>query len=89
MFFKDIKFKNLFQKHIFSPLGTTAIFFTYGLISLLVLVGFVFVNFYRPEVGFTADLPPEEDPHQVIFFYKSLHTIQVGICLLGTRPMLL
>ncbi|KAF2359440.1 Major facilitator superfamily associated domain [Trinorchestia longiramus] len=45
--------------------GTTKVFFGYGLLSLLVLGVFVFVNFYRREGGFQPDLPPEEDPHQM------------------------
>lgn len=45
--------------------GTTATFRAYGLICLVVLGGFVFINFYRKDTGFVADLPPTEDPHQV------------------------
>ncbi|XP_018028262.1 major facilitator superfamily domain-containing protein 6 isoform X2 [Hyalella azteca] len=45
--------------------GTTKVFFGYGLLSLLVLGVFVFVNFYRREGGFQPDVPPEEDPRQM------------------------
>ena len=33
--------------------------------SLFVLGAFVFINFYRKEVGFQPDLPPELDPRQM------------------------
>ena len=45
--------------------GTSAVFFGYGILSLIVLAVFVFINFYRREGGFQPDLPPEEDPHQM------------------------
>ncbi|XP_076242019.1 major facilitator superfamily domain-containing protein 6 jef isoform X2 [Calliopsis andreniformis] len=45
--------------------GTTATFRAYGLCCLLVLGGFVFINFYRKDTGFVSDLPQTEDPHQV------------------------
>lgn len=45
--------------------GTSAVFFAYGMFSLLILGVFVFVNFYRRDGGFQPDLPPEEDPHQM------------------------
>ncbi|XP_012143977.1 major facilitator superfamily domain-containing protein 6 jef [Megachile rotundata] len=45
--------------------GTTATFRAYGLICLVVLGGFIFINFYRKDTGFVSDLPQTEDPHQV------------------------
>lgn len=50
-----------------SYFGTTATFRGYGLICLMVLAGFIFINFYRKDTGFVSDLPVTEDPHQVIF----------------------
>lgn len=40
-------------------------FRSYGIISLLILGAFIFINFYRKDVGFQPDLPPEEDPHEM------------------------
>ena len=40
-------------------------FRAYGFVCLLVLGGFIFINFYRVDTGFVSDLPPTEDPHQV------------------------
>ncbi|XP_033341634.1 major facilitator superfamily domain-containing protein 6 jef isoform X1 [Megalopta genalis] len=45
--------------------GTTATFRAYGLSCVVVLGGFVFINFYRKDTGFVSDLPQTEDPHQV------------------------
>ncbi|XP_011861274.1 PREDICTED: major facilitator superfamily domain-containing protein 6 isoform X2 [Vollenhovia emeryi] len=45
--------------------GTTATFRAYGLICLIVLAVFVFINFYRKDTGFVSELPQTEDPHQV------------------------
>ncbi|XP_076651289.1 major facilitator superfamily domain-containing protein 6 jef isoform X2 [Halictus rubicundus] len=45
--------------------GTTATFRVYGLCCLVVLAGFIFINFYRKDTGFVSDLPQTEDPHQV------------------------
>ncbi|XP_076295280.1 major facilitator superfamily domain-containing protein 6 jef isoform X2 [Lasioglossum baleicum] len=45
--------------------GTTATFRAYGLCCLVVLGGFIFINFYRKDTGFVSDLPQTEDPHQV------------------------
>ncbi|RZB40361.1 major facilitator superfamily domain-containing protein 6 [Asbolus verrucosus] len=45
--------------------GSTATFRGYGLICLLVLGAFVFINFYRVDQGFISDLPQTEDPRQV------------------------
>ncbi|XP_017889628.1 major facilitator superfamily domain-containing protein 6 isoform X2 [Ceratina calcarata] len=45
--------------------GTTATFRAYGLICLVVLGAFVFINFYRKDTGFVSELPQTEDPHQV------------------------
>ncbi|XP_031777363.1 major facilitator superfamily domain-containing protein 6 isoform X2 [Nasonia vitripennis] len=45
--------------------GTTATFRAYGLICLIVLAVFIFINFYRKDTGFVSDLPQTEDPHQV------------------------
>lgn len=45
--------------------GTTATFRTYGLICIVVLAVFVFINFYRKDTGFVSELPQTEDPHQV------------------------
>lgn len=40
-------------------------FRSYGVISLIILGAFIFINFYRKDVGFQPDLPPEEDPHEM------------------------
>ncbi|XP_023247454.1 major facilitator superfamily domain-containing protein 6 isoform X2 [Copidosoma floridanum] len=45
--------------------GTTVTFRAYGVLCLVVLVAFIFINFYRKETGFISDLPQSEDPHQV------------------------
>ncbi|KAG7190592.1 hypothetical protein KM043_006682 [Ampulex compressa] len=45
--------------------GTTTTFRAYGLICIVVLAAFVFINFYRKDTGFVSDLPQTEDPHQV------------------------
>lgn len=48
-----------------SSFGSTATFRGYGLICLLVLGAFIFINFYRVDQGFVSDLPQTEDPRQV------------------------
>lgn len=50
---------------IFWIAGTTATFRGYGLLCAVVLAAFIFINFYRKDTGFVADLPQTEDPHQV------------------------
>ncbi|XP_045613661.1 major facilitator superfamily domain-containing protein 6 [Procambarus clarkii] len=45
--------------------GTPVVFRAYGVVSLIVLAAFIFINFYRKDVGFQPDLPPEEDPHEM------------------------
>ncbi|XP_063878953.1 major facilitator superfamily domain-containing protein 6-like isoform X1 [Scylla paramamosain] len=45
--------------------GTSVVFRSYGIISLVILGAFIFINFYRKDVGFQPDLPPEEDPHEM------------------------
>lgn len=45
--------------------GTTTTFRAYGLICIIVLAIFVFINFYRKDTGFVSELPQTEDPHQV------------------------
>ncbi|XP_076481223.1 major facilitator superfamily domain-containing protein 6 jef isoform X2 [Bombus vancouverensis nearcticus] len=45
--------------------GTTATFRAYGLICIVVLGAFVFINFYRKDTGFVSELPQTEDPRQV------------------------
>ncbi|KAF7997037.1 hypothetical protein HCN44_005314 [Aphidius gifuensis] len=45
--------------------GSTATFRAYGLLCAVVLAAFIFINFYRKDEGFVADLPQTEDPHQV------------------------
>uniref|UniRef100_A0ABD2W548 Major facilitator superfamily associated domain-containing protein n=1 Tax=Trichogramma kaykai TaxID=54128 RepID=A0ABD2W548_9HYME len=45
--------------------GTTATFRAYGLLCMVVLAVFIFINFYRQDAGFIANLPQTEDPHQV------------------------
>ncbi|XP_076165616.1 major facilitator superfamily domain-containing protein 6 jef isoform X2 [Ptiloglossa arizonensis] len=45
--------------------GTTATFRAYGLLCMVVLGGFVFVNFYKKDTGFVSNLPQTEDPRQV------------------------
>ncbi|KAJ8969651.1 hypothetical protein NQ314_001653 [Rhamnusium bicolor] len=48
-----------------SSFGSTTTFRGYGLICLLVLAAFIFINFYRVDQGFVSDLPQTEDPRQV------------------------
>lgn len=50
---------------LFSETGTTATFRAYGLICIVVLGAFIFINFYRKDTGFVSELPQTEDPHQV------------------------
>jgi hypothetical protein len=46
--------------------GTTAVLRGYGFACLFVLIGFVLINYYRPDQGgFVASLTPADDPHQV------------------------
>ncbi|KAK8729190.1 hypothetical protein OTU49_008670 [Cherax quadricarinatus] len=45
--------------------GTSVVFRSYGVVSLIVLAAFIFINFYRKDVGFQPDLPPEEDPREM------------------------
>lgn len=45
--------------------GTPAVFRGYGVVSLFILGAFIFINFYRKDVGFQHELPPEEDPRQM------------------------
>ncbi|XP_071541704.1 major facilitator superfamily domain-containing protein 6-B isoform X2 [Panulirus ornatus] len=45
--------------------GTAVVFRSYGVVSLVVLGAFIFINFYRKDVGFQPDLPPEEDPREM------------------------
>lgn len=45
--------------------GTAVVFRSYGVVSLIVLGLFIFINFYRKDIGFQPDLPPEEDPRQM------------------------
>lgn len=42
------------------------IFYFLGVICLLVLGAFVFINFYRKDEGFVSDLPDTEDPREVM-----------------------
>ncbi|XP_037773307.1 major facilitator superfamily domain-containing protein 6-A-like [Penaeus monodon] len=48
-----------------SYFGTAVVFRSYGVVSLIVLGLFIFINFYRKDIGFQPDLPPEEDPRQM------------------------
>lgn len=45
--------------------GSKNTFRGYGLICILVLAVFIFINFYRVDQGFVSDLPQTEDPRQV------------------------
>ncbi|XP_030754027.1 major facilitator superfamily domain-containing protein 6 isoform X1 [Sitophilus oryzae] len=45
--------------------GSTATFRGYGLICLVILGAFIFINFYRVDQGFVSDLPQTEDPRDV------------------------
>ncbi|KAG7172105.1 Major facilitator superfamily domain-containing protein 6-like 1, partial [Homarus americanus] len=45
--------------------GTSVVFRAYGVVSLIILAAFIFINFYRRDVGFQPDLPPEEDPREM------------------------
>lgn len=36
-----------------------------GITCIFVLIGFIFINFYRKEEGFVTDIPQTEDPHKV------------------------
>ncbi|XP_054927050.1 major facilitator superfamily domain-containing protein 6 [Dermacentor andersoni] len=46
--------------------GTQITFRGYGFACLLVLVGFVFVNYYRKDRGFVAFRDDEDEPHLVV-----------------------
>ncbi|KAH8024153.1 hypothetical protein HPB51_021774 [Rhipicephalus microplus] len=46
--------------------GTQITFRGYGFACLLVLVGFVFVNYYRKDKGFVAFREDEDEPHLVV-----------------------
>ncbi|CAB0019373.1 unnamed protein product [Nesidiocoris tenuis] len=48
-----------------SYFGSTATFRGYGLVCLVVLGAFIFINFYRKDEGFISNIPVTEDPHQV------------------------
>lgn len=45
--------------------GTTSVLRGYGFACVFVLIGFVVLNFYQRDKGFSADFSPAEDPHQV------------------------
>lgn len=45
--------------------GSTATFRGYGLMCLVVLGAFVFINFYRVDQGFVSEIPTTEDPRQM------------------------
>lgn len=45
--------------------GTTAMLRGYGFACIFVLIAFVALNFYQRDKGFSAELGPSEDPHQV------------------------
>ena len=45
--------------------GTGAVLRGYGFSCIFVLIGFTIVCFYHRDKGFTSDLTPAEDPHQV------------------------
>ncbi|XP_014248796.1 major facilitator superfamily domain-containing protein 6 isoform X2 [Cimex lectularius] len=45
--------------------GSTATFRGYGVVCLLVLGAFIFINFYRKDEGFVSEIPVTEDPRQV------------------------
>jgi len=50
-----------------TSMGTNATFRLYGLLCLIALAGFGFLNFYRKDVGgFISELPQEEDPHSMM-----------------------
>ncbi|ERL87396.1 hypothetical protein D910_04791 [Dendroctonus ponderosae] len=57
--------------------GSTSTFRGYGLICILVLAAFVFINFYRVDQGFVSDLPQTEDPRQVA--EETLHLAPHGV----------
>lgn len=53
------------NEYKFYFVGTTAVFRAYGLMCLVVLAGFIFINFYRKDEGFVSNLSQTEDPRQV------------------------
>ncbi|CAL4060518.1 unnamed protein product [Meganyctiphanes norvegica] len=48
-----------------SYFGTAGVFRMYGVFSLIILGGFMFIHFYKKDVGFQHDLPPEDDPREM------------------------
>uniref|UniRef100_A0A336MMX4 CSON014448 protein n=1 Tax=Culicoides sonorensis TaxID=179676 RepID=A0A336MMX4_CULSO len=48
-----------------NSIGTAATFRLYGISCLVVLLGFIFINFYRKDQGFVSEIPVSEDPHQL------------------------
>lgn len=57
--------------------GSTATFRGYGLVCLLVLGVFVFINFYRVDQGFVSDIPQAEDPRQMA--EETIHLAPHGV----------
>ncbi|XP_017768787.1 PREDICTED: major facilitator superfamily domain-containing protein 6 isoform X2 [Nicrophorus vespilloides] len=45
--------------------GSTATFRGYGVVCLVVLGAFIFINFYRVDQGFVSEIPTTEDPRQM------------------------
>ncbi|KAF6198950.1 hypothetical protein GE061_006973 [Apolygus lucorum] len=60
-----------------SYFGSTATFRGYGLVCLIVLGAFIFINFYRKDEGFISNIPATEDPHQVA--EESVHLAPHGV----------
>jgi len=50
-----------------ASMGTKSTFTLYGVVCLITLGGFWFLNFYRKDAGgFITELPQEEDPHKML-----------------------
>lgn len=65
--------------------GTTTTFRGYGVICLMVLAAFIFINFYRKEQGFVSNIPTTEDPHQVKYMELIVIKIDSFLQLLEIR----
>jgi len=59
-------FGAVFGGVLVSSIGTKSTFTLYGVICLITLAAFGFLNFYRKDTGFITELPQDEDPHKMM-----------------------
>lgn len=62
-------FGAVFGGVLVSSIGTKSTFTCYGVVCLVTLGAFGFLNFYRKETGFITELPQDEDPHKMMNDY--------------------